>query len=247
MMALNQNSYKLEASSRSALCLGLVVFAHIVILYSLIAINKTLPIAKASVSPMMASLVMPNTETPNLVNKINQKRVLEQAVEQKPKSLTKALKPVEVSRDVVPRLMPEATLKPSAEISEVRSLEVNSEKATPENQTLEIKHEAEQAIAQVKELAIELPRFGAAYLNNPSPEYPAASRRFSEQGIVLLRVLVSLSGQVESVQIQNSSGYSRLDQAAIKAVKMWSFIPAKRNNQPLSAYVLVPVKFSLTG
>jgi len=60
-------------------------------------------------------------------------------------------------------------------------------------------------------------------------------------------VLVSLSGQTESVQIESSSGYSRLDQAAIKAVKMWSFIPAKRNNQPLSAYVLVPVKFSLAG
>jgi protein TonB len=69
----------------------------------------------------------------------------------------------------------------------------------------------------------------------------------SEQGIVLLRVLVSLSGQAESVQIENSSGSSRLDQAALKAVKLWSFIPAKRNNQPLSAYVLVPVRFSLTG
>jgi protein TonB len=222
----------------------LVVFAHIIILYSLIATNRTLPIVKESLSPMMASLVMPNTEIPSLVNKINQQKVLEHTIERAVEMLSK---PVEASKDAMSKLVAEAKMKSSAEISETRSVEADSEKSTPENQTLETQHEAEQATSQIKALAIEPPRFGAAYLNNPAPDYPAASRRFSEQGIVLLRVLVSLSGQTESVQIESSSGYSRLDQAAIKAVKMWSFIPAKRNNQPLSAYVLVPVKFSLAG
>ena len=39
----------------------------------------------------------------------------------------------------------------------------------------------------------------------------------------------------------------RLDQAALESVKKWRFIPAKQNSQPVSAYVLVPVKFSLNS
>jgi len=244
MMVFSQHVNKLDTSRRRLLFLCLVVFAHIIILYSLIATNRILPIVRESLSPMMASLVMPNTEMPNLVNKINQQKVLEHTIE---RTVEMVSKPVEVSKDAMSKLVAEAKLKSSAEISETRSVEADSEKSTPANQALETQHESEQATAQVKALAIEPPRFSAAYLNNPAPDYPAASRRFTEQGIVLLRVLVSLSGQAESVAIENSSGYSRLDQAAIKAVKMWSFIPAKRNNQPLSAYVLVPVKFSLAG
>ena len=244
MMVLSQHVNKLDTSRRRVLFLGLVVFAHIIILYSLIAANRTLPIVKESLSPMMASLVMPNTEMPSLVNKIYQQKVLEHTIE---RAVEMVSKPVEVSKDAMSKFVAEAKLKSSAEISETRSVEADSEKSTPANKALETQHGSEPATSQVKELAIEPSRFGAAYLNNPAPDYPASSRRFSEQGIVLLRVLVSLSGQAESVQIENSSGYSRLDQAAIKAVKMWSFIPAKRNNQPLSAYVLVPVKFSLAG
>lgn len=92
---------------------------------------------------------------------------------------------------------------------------------------------------------IEPPRFGVAYLNNPAPDYPAMSRRVAEEGRVLLKVLVSASGGAETIQIEKTSGYSRLDSAAIEAVKKWQFIPAKKAGQTLSAYVLVPVKFSL--
>ncbi|MDP1766373.1 MAG: energy transducer TonB [Methylotenera sp.] len=94
---------------------------------------------------------------------------------------------------------------------------------------------------------VEPPRFGAAYLNNPAPAYPPLARRLSEQGRVLLKVLVTEEGLAAMVQIDTSSGYNKLDQAAIEAVKKWSFIPAKRSNQPISAYVLVPIKFSLNS
>ena len=62
---------------------------------------------------------------------------------------------------------------------------------------------------------------------------------------MLLRVLVSTKGDAERVQLESSSGSDRLDKSAIEAVKKWRFIPAKRSNQAISAYVLVPVKFSL--
>jgi protein TonB len=106
---------------------------------------------------------------------------------------------------------------------------------------------APAAAAAPAEANIEPPRFAAAYLQNPAPEYPQLSRRMGEQGRVLLRVLVSSSGLADRVQIETSSGSNKLDEAALKAVEKWNFVPAKRSNQPVSAYVLVPVKFSLNS
>jgi protein TonB len=97
------------------------------------------------------------------------------------------------------------------------------------------------------EPVIEPPSFGAAYLNNPAPAYPMLARKMGEQGKVLLKVLVSQDGKAEVVKVDTSSGHQKLDQAAIEAVKRWSFVPAKRSNKPISAYVLVPVNFTLSG
>jgi len=69
--------------------------------------------------------------------------------------------------------------------------------------------------------------------------------RLRETGTVMLKVQVSPSGQAESVAVNRSSGYARLDQAAINAVKRWRFIPAKQDNQPIAAWVLVPLVFKL--
>lgn len=95
------------------------------------------------------------------------------------------------------------------------------------------------------EPVIEPPRFGVAYLKNPPPAYPSLSRRMGEEGRVVLRVLVATNGKPETVEVEDGSGSARLDSAALDAVRKWQFIPAKRDNQPISAYVLVPVKFSL--
>lgn len=106
---------------------------------------------------------------------------------------------------------------------------------------------AAPAVTDEVELVTEAPKFGAAYLQNPAPDYPSLARRKGEQGRVLLQVLVSETGKAEKVQIDTGSGYSSLDQAALEAVKKWSFIPAKKGNRPVSAYVIVPVRFSLNG
>jgi protein TonB len=89
------------------------------------------------------------------------------------------------------------------------------------------------------------PRFDVAYLNNPRPEYPRISRRMGEQGKVLLHVFVNAAGQAEKVEIRNSSGYARLDESAREAVRRWKFVPARQGDQPVSAWVLVPVSFVL--
>ena len=89
------------------------------------------------------------------------------------------------------------------------------------------------------------PRFDADYLDNPKPPYPAISRRLSEQGRVVLRVHVDADGRPADVQLHNSSGSSRLDQSALDTVRRWKFAPAKLGKEPIAAWVLVPIAFTL--
>jgi len=91
------------------------------------------------------------------------------------------------------------------------------------------------------------PIFNADYLDNPAPAYPALSRRLGEQGRVLLRVLVNVRGTSDEVQVQTSSGHTRLDEAARDTVRRWRFVPARRGAEPVSAWVLIPISFRLEG
>lgn len=87
------------------------------------------------------------------------------------------------------------------------------------------------------------PVFNADYLDNPAPHYPPTSRRLGEKGVVVLRVMVSSGGRAEHVEIKASSGFERLDLAAREAVSSWRFVPARRGDEHVAAWVLVPVSF----
>ena len=89
------------------------------------------------------------------------------------------------------------------------------------------------------------PRFDAAYLDNPTPPYPGVSRRLGEEGEVRLRVRVDPAGIAQQVEIQQGSGYPRLDQAALDTVRQWRFVPARQGDQPVAAWVIVPIQFTL--
>jgi protein TonB len=88
-------------------------------------------------------------------------------------------------------------------------------------------------------------RFNAGYLNNPAPPYPSQSRRRGEEGKVILRVLVSKEGAALQVEIDTSSGSSRLDESALNTVRQWRFIPASRGGAAIDSWVLVPILFRL--
>jgi len=91
------------------------------------------------------------------------------------------------------------------------------------------------------------PRFDAAYLNNPPPRYPRVARLTGAMGKVMLRVYVSAQGAAEKVEIRTSSGSLHLDQAAREAVERWKFVPARQGDEPVAAWVLVPITFVLEG
>ena len=101
------------------------------------------------------------------------------------------------------------------------------------------------APSPVAPLPIIPPNFNAAYLDNPAPAYPPLARRSGEQGRVVLRVLVTASGNADAIELRTSSGSSRLDQAAIETVKRWRFVPARQGDQAVAAWVLVPIAFAL--
>jgi protein TonB len=81
---------------------------------------------------------------------------------------------------------------------------------------------------------------------NPKPSYPMLARRRGEQGIVRLRVHVRADGSVAEVTVAQSSGFSQLDDAALKTVRdSWRFIPARLDGVPVESWVEVPIHFVL--
>lgn len=81
--------------------------------------------------------------------------------------------------------------------------------------------------------------------SNQKPIYPNMSKRLGEQGTVVLRVLVKADGSAGEVEVKSSSNYSRLDQAAIDAVKTWRFNPAKIDGKAIDEWYQVPIPFKL--
>jgi len=89
------------------------------------------------------------------------------------------------------------------------------------------------------------PQASASQLNNPAPIYPPQSRRLREQGTVILEVLVKADGSLGDLRLKTSSGYTRLDDSAMHAVKNWHFIPAKRGGTAIDFWYELPIEFSL--
>lgn len=83
------------------------------------------------------------------------------------------------------------------------------------------------------------------YLREPIPRYPPKSRKLKEQGLVVLRVLIDEKGTASSIDIETSSGFVRLDDAARDAVSRAAFRPYVEDGSPRRAFVLIPIEFSL--
>jgi protein TonB len=92
---------------------------------------------------------------------------------------------------------------------------------------------------------VELPSSDAQYLHNPKPSYPPQSRRMGEQGKVVVRVLIGADGVVQKAEIRQSSGFARLDVAALATVQAWRYVPGKRGGVPEAMWFSVPINYVL--
>jgi protein TonB len=96
-----------------------------------------------------------------------------------------------------------------------------------------------------KPLPVVAAHEGANYLKNPRPAYPEVALRREWQGEVLLRVRVSPDGRAAGITVQRSSGREVLDEAAVEAVRGWSFVPARQGGAAVGGWVTVPIVFRL--
>jgi protein TonB len=79
------------------------------------------------------------------------------------------------------------------------------------------------------------------------PEYPPSSRRAGEAGTVILQVYVLETGRVGDAKVMTSSGFPRLDEAALREVKRsWRLVPGTENGKPVPMWGQFAVTFKLT-
>ncbi len=95
------------------------------------------------------------------------------------------------------------------------------------------------------ELSVPMVVQNVAYVdkNICTPKYPRISRKRGERGRVLIKVVINREGFSEKVEIQSSSGFNRLDRAAVRAAKRCRFVAAKKNGKPVKGLATIPYNF----
>lgn len=153
-----------------------------------------------------------------------------------------------VARPAAPVARPSAAARPSPTLTTESPAPSSNEAARAGERSVPAANPAPGAPATAAAApgpATSQPRFDADYLDNPAPAYPPLSRKLREEGKVVLRVFVDADGRPGEIQVQGDSGFPRLNHAASEAVRRWKFVPAKRGQEAVGAWVLVPINFSL--
>ncbi len=163
----------------------------------------------------------------------------------KPKIVEKA--PVKVAKKAVepappkPQPKPKPTPKPKPKPVVEPVAKAPSQPATPPTVASSMVQASQQSgVSEIP--VVTKPMFRKP----PTPaEYPRQARRRNQQGTVLVEALVNEQGDVVQVKVIKSSGFSQLDQSAIKAVQSWAFQPARVGGKATQSRVQVPVLFEL--
>lgn len=221
-----------------ATSLAAALMLHFMVLYCMWNYHATPPQAEAKA--VFVSLITPLTPARKM------EQVVSEAVSKKQAAPIKA-------PPVLPKLMASAT--PATSPAQTVSVPVHSSKvqATPAPGNV---------TATPITAGIAPPNSGSASLPQPlllggelsvncsertAPAYPKQSLRFGEQGKTVLLVELDELGQMINVEVKIKSGFPRLDEAAVNAVKTWRCTPAKRNGVAVRSIALQPFNFSLKG
>ncbi len=170
--------------------------------------------------------------------KMQKKNPTESVETPEPKQVEKPNQPEEVKPKELDNPTPEkpSPKKPHEELPEDPSPRKKPEKPEPKKEKQQKPSIAQKGAEWVEKT--DAPQ-------NPSPEYPEVSRRRGEEGTVILEVLVDENGQPLTVDVQQSSGHTRLDQAARNTVENWKFTPESQAGSTVESTVLVPVQFRI--
>ena len=90
-----------------------------------------------------------------------------------------------------------------------------------------------------------IPASALRYLKEPPQDYPLLSKRAKETGVVTLRITVDASGRLKDAVVVKSSGFDRLDQAALQGVRKAVFAPYLENGKAIEVQALAAIDYSL--
>lgn len=188
--------------------------------------TKRKPVEKKSIKPVLKKKVVKNVskETPAPA-----KQVVSRSGRKASKKIQKEVFPVQ-NKQI--QAVNEVKAAPQ---EEVKTIEINNDIEKTSKESFEIQAPPASALSQ------PVPQ----YRLNSHPKYPRLARKRGYQGTVILSVLVGLKGSVSDLKVHQSSGFSILDEAALKAVKRWKFTIGTMSGKQSEMWVKLPVKFEL--
>ncbi len=148
---------------------------------------------------------------------------------------------------------------PAAKISPQKEYEVQNPEITDENkpqisdvrQNLPIETPQPEKIvpsfgkATGKSFEISGPVSSRSVLRKVYPKYPKAAQLMGISGDVVIKFWVSPDGIIEKTVVEKTSGSDILDAAALGAIKKWLFAPIPANENHITQWGLLTVRFEL--
>lgn len=204
---------------------GLVILLHAGLLYALWRVRAdNLP----ATEPVFADMIVerPPAPAPSAAKLRSREGVKTSAVTPAVNKSRATQTPVVATPAHAPTPSPASTVAPSETIASTNG-------ATDDTQ---------QAVTAVTPVASDV---SLACPVRTAPVYPRSARRLGETGQVRLRVELDETGRLVSSEVAQSSGFARLDEAALAAVKRWRCHPAMRDGQPLRIVSIESFEFNL--
>jgi len=78
----------------------------------------------------------------------------------------------------------------------------------------------------------------------PEPDFSDEARKAIYQGVVVVSVVVGADGRVHNSKVIRSLGMG-LDEKALEKVSLWTFVPGKKDGQPVAVAMNIEVAFNL--
>ncbi len=84
-------------------------------------------------------------------------------------------------------------------------------------------------------------------LSRVEPDYPHSAKSRNLSGKVVVKILVDRQGQVQKASVLEATPPGVFDQSVMEAVAKWRFKPGQIKGKPVSTWVVLPIRFKLSG
>ncbi len=225
-MTVGHNRFDLSLGLSAALGFHVLVFAWLVSVYE----PYTLPVDMHSSSASVNVRFVTMQKNVEAVKPVVQKEA--------PKPIKKIL-PKKKKRALSTPLIKE-TVQNRVKVQDSSFIKNDAKRVVPRD-----RQPAAATESALKKQAIPVVRDVNVKGRRVSPRYPAKAQRLKQEGVVLIRVLISESGKREDIKIYAPSKHAMLNRAALKAVKKWTFEPYIKNGKAVRSWVEIPIEFKL--